>query len=205
MLKRFGLIAAGLLVMGSAQAQHTVDGKIIDLFYVGQSDLEQTTAAGASSTADASGFGISTQFRIYSDFYLNGEYQGVNVKDSDQELNQLRLGVGYMLPTDKSLKFYVNAQFMNVESGIPGNSSNNSGYVGHGGILYNATSMFKFFAEYGIVSLSQSDGAEFKVGTRAKLSDDFSIFVDYRDTTLDADDNSELNISDIRAGFGFIF
>jgi hypothetical protein len=186
-----------------AQAQQPSVGHV-DAYYIPKADLE-VSEAGFTGDDDGDGFGLRGRFNATEQVFISAEYQAVEYDDSSLELDQLRVGAGYILPINTTLNFVGQVEYISAETDGPGISSEtDDGFGVHAGLEAALAPQFSLYGSVGFVSIDDSDGPEFLVGARFQVAPNVSLFADYRATRF-SDSGSDLDLDDLRLGAGFHF
>lgn len=186
-----------------ANAQQTSFGHV-DAYYIPNADLEISDATG-SAKDDGDGFGLKGRFLVSEQLFIAAEYQAVEYDDSELELDQLRVGVGFTMPINITLNFVGQVEYINAETDAPGVSSeSDDGFGVHAGLEAALAPQFSLYGRVGFVSVDDSDGPEFLVGARFKVTPNASLFADYRASRF-SDSGTDLDLDDLRIGAGFHF
>ncbi|MDF1781411.1 MAG: hypothetical protein P1U67_08965 [Alcanivoracaceae bacterium] len=153
-----------------------------------------------NASGDGNGFGF------YGDvggdmFFVYVDYQASNLEiDSiDLDLKETRIGGG-IRNTNGNASLLVRVE--NYKQDADG--EDDSGIGVHIGGDYAFTDSIGMFGDIGLLSLDESDGTEFRVGVRGKLTDMSEVYGAYRNLQLD-DSGEELELSDIRLGVNVLF
>ncbi len=197
------VIGLGLLALAPVGAMAASPiGNNLDAYYI-SSGIE--TGAGDD---DGDGFGAKGRFAFADTLFFSGEYQSSNYDDSDSDLNQLRLGVGFNSSISPQATLYGLAEFIQAEpdnTGIPSFDEAQNGLGVHGGIQFNLGDDVSLDGRLGYVDIGDlGDGVEFLVGATYRLTPAFGIFADYRVTQIDGD-FGDIDVDDFRAGLRFAF
>lgn len=210
--------------VGMAQA-----GSLLDLYYVGVSDLEyEGTPAGDLEWDEGDGYGAKGRFELTDSVFLTGEYQNVEYDEVtfdtgavfggeigvQQELEMWRAGLGYYFA---DTPFYLQGEYVGLEAQLTSDGSEDDeesigddfdedGWAAHVGAKGMVTEMLSLHAEIGYVDLGEAAGLEYLAGAGLHFSKHVGIFADYRMTTLDGDDESyDVNLGDARVGVRLLF
>ncbi|MHA7833105.1 MAG: outer membrane beta-barrel protein [Algiphilus sp.] len=172
----------------------------IDGYYIPSADIEL-----GGGEDDGDGFGVKGRAQFADQLFLTGEYQAVEYDDSELEFDQLRGGVGFFAPLGPDVQWNARAELVRVELSVPGaGSDDETGFGVHGGLEAMLTPRFSVHGSIGYLSVDDADGPEFLVGGRFMASQNVSIFADYRMSRFE-DDDTDLDVDDIRVGAGFHF
>ncbi len=196
-MKLMHIMCAGLLAAAPMAGMAAGVGNQVDLYYI-------SGGIDAGGDDDGDGFGLKGQFAFADNLFFNGEYQSVGYDDSDVDLDQLRLGVGYNTSLNAQTVLYGLAEFARIKID-GGGSESESGFGLHAGLQYNMTEAFGLNARIGYVDIGDfGDGVEFLVGASFEFSKPFGAFIDYRVTQLDGD-FGDVDLDDFRVGIRFTF
>lgn len=195
-----GLAAA--LVLGPSIAFAAAPG-YLDGYYLAKEKLK--VDGGGSDHGE--GFGLRAMAPVGAGVLVEGEYQFGTLNDSDIEIDQTRLGVGYM--TSGPLRFGGIAEYayLQIDAGSNGKTKPD-GYGLHGRVEYSPMSAATLYGQVGYVRLSDHgtiDGAEWLVGAAYNFTPTFGAFADYRATDLKDSDNVNVKLQDIRLGLRLNF
>lgn len=156
------------------------------------------------ASGDGNGFGF------YGDvggdmFFVYVDYQASNleINSTDLDLKETRFGGGIRNTSDKA-SLLVRVENYKQELDAPGSNFEDSGIGVHVGGDYAFTDSVGMFGDIGLLSLDESDGTEFRLGVRGKLTDMSEVYGAYRNLQLD-DSGDELELSDIRLGVNVLF
>lgn len=183
-------------------------GNNLDLYYL-SSGIELEVPGLGSGEDDGDGFGAKGRFAISDALFLSAEYQTAKLDDLDEDLTQIRLGVGGSIPISPELWVSARAEYVDSEIEnffFDGSALEDDGPAFHAGLVF-ASGGFSLFGEVGYLKLGDSDGPEFSVGAAFAMSEAIGLFLDYRLTSLEIDDSdgSEFDIDDFRAGIRLSF
>lgn len=187
------LAAVAMLMPIAAQAQ---SAGAVDLYYVGNAGIEVNSAFVAGEN-DGDGFGAKGIFKVADGVALSGEYQSVSYDDTDGELDQTRLGIGFVGESMSGI-FIGFDQFDFDGDEVDGFSvrARLAGDVAPGFQLYGDVG-------YGLLETDDEDvdALEFTIGAVFSLNPQAGIFVDYRVTNLEGQDTgAEIDLDDLRVG-----
>lgn len=197
-MKLMHIMCAGLLAAVPMGSMAAGVGNQVDLYYI---SAGIDTAVGDD---DGDGFGVKGQFAFADNLFFNGEYQSANYDDSDADLDQLRLGVGYNTSLNAQTVLYGLAEYARVKIKDGGSESEN-GFGLHAGLQFNINDAFGLNARIGYVDIGDfGDGVEFLVGASYSFSKPFGVFADYRVSKLDGD-LGDIDLDDFRVGVRFTF
>ena len=187
-----------------ANAQQTSFGHV-DAFYIPSANLELTVTGLGSADDDGDGFGAKGRFHVAEQIFIAAEYQAVEYDDSNIELDQIRAGVGAILPISTSVSFLGLVEFIDADIDDPNLLlEGDDGFGVHGKLEASLTGQFTIHGGVGFLKFGDSDGPEFHIGARFQVTPNASIFVDYRTTRL-SEDGNDLDFDDLRLGAGFHF
>lgn len=168
----------------------------VDLYYV-NSEIEI-----GGGDDDGGGFGIGGLFRVGDQAYLDAEYQSAETDDFDIEIDQLRFGIGvHSRAMEGGLTFYGQGEYASIE--VEGEDE--SGFGLHGGAILPLSPQFYLRGEIGYLTLDDFDGLEYTIGGAFDLSEQFGLFLDYRVTPLEDDNDNEVDFTDLKLGGRFLF
>lgn len=181
----------------------------IDAYYIPQTRVEVKDAfTGASDHDDGDGFGARLTVPIGpTGLRFNGEYQASSLKDSDLDVDQLRLGATWMTPGPVR----IGAVGEYIKLTLDGHSAGKSepdGYGVHGRVEIDLPPMLSFYGQAGYVNLDDNgtvDGFEYTIGGLVQLNRQFGVFADYRESDLEDEDGNKFNLGDARVGVRFLF
>ena len=152
------------------------------------------------ASGDGNGFGF------YGDvggdmFFAYVDYQASNLEidSADVDLKETRFGGGIRNTSDKA-SLLVRVENYKQDA----DNEDDSGIGVHIGGDYAFTDSIGMFGDIGLLSLDDSDGTEFRLGVRGKLTDMSEVYGAYRNLQLD-DSGDELELSDIRLGVNVLF
>ncbi len=199
-MKLMQVMSAGLLAVAPAVTMAAGGvGNQVDLYYL------SAGVDDGSSDENGDGFGVKGNFAFADNLFFSGEYQRANYDDSDVDLDQLRLGVGYNTALSAQAVVYGLVEFARAKIDGPGFSESENGFGLHGGVQFSLNEQFALNARLGYVDLGDlGDGVEFLVGASYELSKPFGVFLDYRVTKLE-DDTGDVDLDDFRVGVRFTF
>lgn len=195
---------AGFLVSVQAPAA-TTPGSAIDLFYVANADFEISDGIDSVSI-DGDGFGIQGRFKVSESVALGAEYQQVDMDDVPIEITQIRLRVAGSVQLSTGVNLTLEGGYIDadIDFGLGFPSAEGNGPMGHLGVEFRPSRAVTLFGKAGWVKIEDSDGPEFHVGARAKVSDALGILADYRMTSLE-ESGEDLELDDLRVGVSFLF
>ncbi|WP_348675146.1 outer membrane beta-barrel protein [uncultured Abyssibacter sp.] len=194
------------ILLGSALLALPLAGQASDPFqhvdvYFLASDLEISTPGG-SGDDDGDGFGISGAFRVADQAFLTGEFQSAETDDFDIEIDQLRFGGGFhTMESTNGMTFYGQGEYLQVE--IDGDDEDGFGL--HGGLILAASEQLRFNGQLGYLSLDDVDGLEYLLSVAFDITPNFGLFADYRVSTLEDDNDNELDLTDVKLGVSLLF
>lgn len=172
----------------------------IDGYYIPSADIEL-----GGGEDDGDGFGVKGRAQFADQLFLTGEYQAVEYDDSELEFDQLRGGVGFFAPLSADVQWNVRGEIVRFETDSPfSDSDDETGFGVHGGLEALLTPRFSVHGSIGYLSVDDTDGPEFLVGGRFMASQNISVFADYRLSRFE-DDDTDIDVDDIRVGAGFHF
>ncbi|MCC2655418.1 MAG: porin family protein [Panacagrimonas sp.] len=159
---------------------------------------------GGPNDDDGVGMGVKGAFQVADKVYLTGEFQTVEYDDFNEDLDQIRLGVGFgpgMGPNSEGL--YGRVEYVDVDLG-PFDDSGVGGFVGYGLPL---NQQFRIHGEVGYLLLDDVDGPELLIGATYRVAQNLGVFADYRASFLEFDGNGggDFDINDLRLGVRFTF
>ena len=197
-------VACGIASLAYLAPAQSASLGYIDGYYIPSAEFE-ISEGGASADDDGDGFGVKGRARFADQLFVTGEYQAVELDDSELEIDQLRAGVGFTSAVNPALNLIGRAEFIQVELDGPFlDSDDESGFGIHGGAEAMLTPQFMVHGSVGFISIDDADGPEFLVGLRFLANESVSIFADYRVTRL-SDSGNDLDLDDLRIGAGFSF
>ncbi|MEW6167734.1 MAG: outer membrane beta-barrel protein [Pseudomonadota bacterium] len=212
--------AVAAAVLAAAPGGMAQAGSVLDLYYVGVSNLEyEDTPAGDFEWDEGDGYGVKGRFALsdsgfaLSDsVFLTGEYQNVEYDEISfdtgaliggeigvqQELEIWRAGLGYSFA---DTPFYLQGEYVGLEAQLTSDGSEDDeesigddfdedGWAAHVGAKGMVTEMLSVHAEIGYVDLGEAAGLEYLAGAGLHFSEHVGIFADYRMTTLEGDDEN---------------
>ncbi len=199
------LALAALLVLPSAafaNEQGHIDG-----YYIPSATIEIDDGG---PDIDGDGFGVKGMIPLgmTRSFFLTGEYQSNSYDDPDIDLDQLRLGGGWQTPlATGSLGVY--GEYINIDL----DGSEADGFGVHGRLSFPVAPMVNIYGQVGYVQVEDDDnaefgGMEFLVGASVDFTPNIGAFIDFRQTNLDADDDSfaaDMTLQDVRLGVRVLF
>jgi len=201
-MRAIKLVGAGLLAM-APMAGFAVTPGYLDLYYIPKASVE----AGSFPEEDGDGYGVKLMAPVSRWGVLTGEYQTVQLDDSDQDLNQIRAGLGVM--TGSRARFGAVAEYIRLELDNPGMGSDAAeGFGVHGRIELDPTNWLNLYGQLGYVRIDNDgavDGLELSVGAATRINAAIGLFADYRLTKLEDEAKVEHDIADLRMGLRVSF
>ena len=185
---RKALAAALLLAAGPAAADPP---GYLDVYYLPSAELESTIPGIGRDKRSGDGFGVKGMAPLAETGVMTGEYQTVTY-DEGGDFDQIRIGAGVMGRRGGGALL----EFIKMESG----QSATDGFGVH--LRFGGR---QFYSQVGYLSLKDGfedhTGYEFAIGIALTGRDRNGLFVDYRRTVLEGQENDiEDKLSDIRAG-----
>jgi opacity protein-like surface antigen len=191
------LIAAAAACAFAAPAMAAQGDNFIDGFYVPW--YEADFGAGDD---DGDGFGLKGAVKVGEPIYLTGEYQSVELDDTDLDVDELRLGVGLGDGAGaRGAGLYGRLQYMDLDLDV----DDDDGVVGHVGYALPVSPQLRLHGEAGYVLLSDVDGPELLAGATYQFAPNLAGFADFRASYLDVDNGGDLDLSQFRVGARFTF
>lgn len=219
-MKKILISSLALAALAAIHAVHADEDVVADerngaiaLFYIPDTELSITSPGNPDLKSDGGyGIGVRGHVMVAPKVFLSGEYQndrfdgfnGAASTDTDAITTRVGVGVG------SADGFYAVADFIRLNTtlltGGTTVSSSSDGYGLHGGINVPLIGSLRLLGELGYINLSEGGkGLEYRAGLDYQFSDLFSVFADYRHTTLEADDNTEGTLSGVRTGLALHF
>ena len=162
---------------------------------------EEIDVGGGS--ADGLGFGIKGWGKVANQFLLTGEYQTaeLEVGSVDFDLDQLRVGGGFLLPMDNNITLFARAEFVQID--IEGDEADGFGI--HVGGIVTVSPQVNVYGSLGMLDLeddsnNSDDGLEFLIGGEFMFAPNLGAFIEYRDFGGD-----EFDLTDLRGGVTYYF
>jgi hypothetical protein len=224
---RLSLIAASALVavpFTAAQAAADLDG-----YWIPYSSAKVGSGDDALDFDDGDGWGVKGKFGLSDLFFLSGEYEknkfddigldggflGSSI-DSDLRTEQYRGGLGFRFP---ETPFYTYGEYIGFESKVKTRTTGPLGSVtvtrendkaeGWGGHLGAQGKVLNdkltLTTEIGYVDIGDVDGLEVLAGGAVEIVKHFSIFADYRYTSLAGGNDPDVRLEEARLGARFSF
>ncbi len=192
-------LAAGLLGLSLttvAHAQEKIFNGYVDLFAIPYSFTEGQDITGADAEDDGYGLGLRSIALVTDWLAFSGEYQTVELDATDDSIDQLRAGLGYIGRYGGVFVEYTDFDTLGVS---------NDGIGIHLRTSYNASRDMNFYGDIGYLILSNDfqdvDGLEATLGLDFRLTDRWVIFADLRYTHLKGDtDDAKIAPLDTRLG-----
>jgi hypothetical protein len=198
-MKRYGFLALGTLALlpSLAQAAQPLGAGAVDLYYIPSAGIEVTDPLGPDGDDDGDGFGVKGLFKVAESVALSGEYQSSTYDDSDADIDQLRLGVGFV-GTGLSGIF---AEYDKIDF----DGEDIDGFSIRARLAGDLNPQFGLYGDIGYALLESDDedidGLEFTIGGVLRLNPQAGIFVDYRLSNLEGQDSGvEVELDDLRVG-----
>jgi hypothetical protein len=222
---RLSLIAASALVavpFTAAQAAADLDG-----YWIPFSSAKIGSGDDALDFDDGDGWGVKGKFGLSDLFFLSGEYEKNKFDDigvdggflggdgaAELRTEQYRGGLGFRFP---ETPFYTYGEYIGFESKVrvelPGpfgsvesDKDKSEGWGGHlgaqGKVLNDKLTLM---TEIGYVDIGDVDGLEVTAGGAVEIVKHFSIFADYRYTSLAGGNNPDVRLDEARLGARFSF
>lgn len=190
------------LILGSLLAGLPIAGMASDPFQHVDAYIVSTELDIGPADDDGDGFGLSGTFRVGDQAFIDAEYQSAETDDFDIEIDQIRLGLGFhSMESTAGLTFYGQGEYLQFEA----DGDDEDGFGLHGGLLLAATEQLRFKGQLGYLTLDDVDGMEFTVGAAFDITQQFGLFADYRLSSLEDDNNNELDITDVKLGVSLLF
>lgn len=180
---------------GGGSASFVSDAGHFDLTYIFKTDLD--------GVDDGSGFGVGAYLPLQSTIgenatFLRAEYQKSTTDEFDVDVKQVRLGGG--IRTQGGVGFYVD--YVKIDL----NDVKVDGFGLHARLASDNAEALNFYGELGYNLLEadaggesiDADGIEFVLGGSYRFGPTMSFFGDYRNTSLD-----DTELSDLRVGVRF--
>lgn len=191
------LIAAAAACAFAAPAMAAQGDNFIDGFYVPW--YEADFGAGDD---DGDGFGVKGAFKVGEPIYLVGEYQTIELDDTDLDFDELRLGVGIGDGAGaRGAGLYGRVQYVDFDFDF----DDDDGVAGHLGYAVPVSPQFRLYGEAGYLLLSDVDGPELLAGATYQFAPNLAGFTDFRASYLDVDNSGDLDLSQFRIGARFTF
>ena len=143
---------------------------------------------------DGTGFGVRGWGAVSGPIFVHGEYQTTGLDDTDQDVNQLRIGGGYAMDM-----WLVKAEYIDLGSDL-----DQAGFGVHGG-LHTKSNQLGFFGTVGYLTTDDTDGIELNAGVSFDFTPEFAGVVDYRTYMGSIDPDGDLTVSDLRVGVAYNF
>lgn len=101
----------------------------------------------------------------------------------------------------------VRVESYDVEIDVPvaGASAEDEGFAVHLGGAVNLNEKAALFGSIGMLSLDDTDGTEFQLGVRGKITDSAEIYGAWRSLSLEDDSNVEADLTGLRLGVNLLF
>lgn len=176
----------------------------LDVYYT-DAELEVSVPGLGTGDDDGDGFGIRGAGKFSDQAFVYGEYQKNEYDDSNFEIQFLRAGLGYIFSQSGTVEVYGKAEVLNVDIDDGVDSDDETGFGVHGGIAFLPMPELRLFGEIGYIDVKDTDGIEYTLGAIYSVSSQFGVFVDYRLTDVEDEDNVELELSDLQLGVRFNF
>lgn len=183
---------AALLAAPVAFAGDMPAGQVMGYVSMGSLEVEGT---GGDYDDDGTGFGIRGWGTVQGPWFVHGEYQTVGLDDTDQDVDQFRLGGGYAMDI-----WRVKAEYIDTGSDV-----DQAGFGVHGGMHTMLADNVGFFGSVGYLTTDDTDGFELNIGGTFAFNKDFSAVVDYRTYLGSIDPDGDLTLSDLRFGVAYSF
>lgn len=211
-----GIAMYGLLLTAPLSAS-AASMDYLDAYYIPDSTLEIETDGGSVESEEGDGFGVKLAAMLGENVFLAGEYQSTDNENiggsgGNATVDTKRIGLGY----NTSLPIYVLLEYINHEVEVDGGVSSgsllsDSGFGAHIGLKFEVMDYVTLEARGGYLDIGDSDGFEYLAGIGLNLDKNFGLFVDYRVTDVDVENNAlvppefTLTSQDLRTGFRFRF
>lgn len=195
-----GAVAAALVLgpsLAFAAAPAYLDG-----YYTVDSKLDLGIADDSGD-----GYGLRVHAPIGDAAFIAAEYQTANLDDSDIDIDQIRVGLGYMFG-EPQLRFGGVAEYIHLKLDAGGVDVKPDGYGLHGRVEYAPLPAATLYGQLGYVHVSDHgtvDGFEWQIGAAYNFTPMFGAFVDYRSSDLEDDDGADFKLSDVRLGVRWNF
>ncbi|MFA5939998.1 MAG: outer membrane beta-barrel protein [Sinimarinibacterium sp.] len=194
----WALALLAMPVVASAQTNQ------LDLYYV-DAGVEVTVPGFGSFDEDGNGYGVKGMFAIADSIFLSGEYQTSNYDDSDTDFEQIRGGVGFAFAAEAPMTWFGLAEAIRIKTDDGTDSDSDSGFGLHVGGRFDFSQAFSLGARVGYIDIDEADGVEWLVDAGLAISPGFGLFADYRLTSLEDEDNDEIEFDDLRLGVRLLF
>jgi hypothetical protein len=193
--------SAALLTPCLGIARDTTAGAV-DIYAVPKANLDITIPGLGSDDDDGDGFGAKTTIRFAGGFALNAEYQSVKLDEFDIDVDQTRVGLGFLTPSHSG----VLVEHDSIE--LDGDDAD--GFSLHGRLAGKVAPNAQLYGDIGYLMLNDDDedinGFEFTLGGALSFNRNIGAFVDYRITNLEGEDSEVgFDFKDLRVGARFMF
>lgn len=186
------------LLLLPALAQAADVGGMADVFYVPSSKLAADVAADSGTDArdTGDGFGVKGDVRFGPAAVL-AEYQSTSYGDLDADLDQMRLGVGYLTGAGSGpILEYIKADI---------DTTDTDGFGLHYRISGDVGGSVKLHGQLGYIMLDDDDedlnGFEYALGVAWSFAPMVGAFLDYRVTDVEYENvDFRVAFSDVRVG-----
>lgn len=160
---------------------------------------------GAPEKGDGTGLGFygelgSTSFFGYGDYHKSN----LDIQTVDIDVDETRIGLGARGGNDTGL-IEVRVENYDVDLDIAGTTLSDDGIGMHFGGELNVGGQAAVIGSYGILTLDDTDGTEFRLGAKLKPSDSAELYAVYRITTFEDDFNDEIELAEFRLGGNLLF
>lgn len=204
-MKASKLLALSGLMLPSLAFAH--EPGHLDIYYIPSAEVEISIPDLGSADDDGDGFGakVFAPLGQAQKFFIAGEYQSVSYDESDLDLDQMRVGAGLQ----SSLQTGALAVYGEYAS-LDLDDAEADGFGVHGRLSFPLVETVRLFGQLGYLMLeddsdAELEGLEWSIGASVDFNRNFGGFVDYRQTSLEDDDDIEYDFSDLRLGVSIRF
>lgn len=197
MYKKLGAaLVLGPLMATGALAQEKIFNGYVDLFAIPYSFTEGQDVTGADAEDDGYGLGARSIALVTDWLAISAEYQTVELDATDDNISQLRAGLGYIGAYGGIFVEYTDFDTLGIS---------NDGIGIHARTSYNASRDMNFYGDIGYLMLSNDfqdvEGLEATLGLDFRLTESWVVFADIRYTHLKGDtDDAKIAPLDTRVG-----
>lgn len=197
-MKKIALsVCAGALMLPAVSMAAPPAGSVA--VYLSNSSVDFGGGADDSGT----GFGVSGWGMVNPNFFLHGEYQQASLDDFGIDVDQLRVGGGYVSEMSPGTMWLVKGEY--VSFGFDDAVPDQSGFGVHGGIILMADQPFSVMGTVGYLTTDDTDGLELNISARYAFTKEWGGILGYRTYMGSVDPSGDVDISDMRIGVTYSF